>query len=274
MSKDLAIAVIHGVGWQQAGYSNAMMAEIGRRLSQDHGVDSERVAWGEVHWAPVTEARQRAYMSSVQREELHWVDLREALVSFLGDAAAYRRVHGSETSAYTRIHGVVRQTIDDLYERLGNRDQPFVILAHSLGGHIMSNYIWDLQAGHVPTQGLSRFARMDTLVGMVTFGCNIPIFALAHETPTPFEFPSAALPAAWAGKARWLNYFDRDDVLAYPIKSLGGLYAELPALEDIPINVGGFWSRWNPKSHTEYWTDASFTEPVARYLAELLPTIP
>ena len=272
MSKDLAIAVIHGVGWQQAGYSNAMMAEINGRLSREHGLDSQRIAWSEIHWAPITEALQRTYLSEA-RETLHWLPVRELLVSFLGDAAAYQRVHGVETSTYTQIHALVRQSIDELHGKLGQSDRPLVVLAHSMGGHIISNYIWDLQRGHVSAQGLSGFQRMQTLVGMVTFGCNIPLFAMAHQTPTPIEFPPSQLPPDWAAKARWLNFFDRDDVLAYPIKALGGSYEALPELEDVQINVGRPWTSWNPWSHTGYWTHRNFTKPVAGYLAELLATV-
>jgi len=73
---------------------------------------------------------------------------------------------------------------------LENRECPVIILAHSLGGHIMSNYIWDMQKpkNSLPDD-LSSFERLEYLAGMITFGCNIPVFAFAHRKIETIDFP-------------------------------------------------------------------------------------
>ena len=269
MSKDLAIAVIHGIGSQQRDYSLPMREEIDARVA-GHGADSSRIAWGEILWAEITEQVLGDYLEEARRQaDLNYFALRRFLVSTVGDAAAYQCIKRKESATYTRIHAVVRQVIEQLYADVGERDQPLVVMAHSLGGQIMCNFVWDLQQGSVSRAELSSFEQMKTLTAMITFGCNIPLFALAHDPPTPIEFPPQGLKPAWEAVAQWRNYYDPDDILAYPIKPLGGEYAAVVDLEEA-INVGGIATSWNPMSHMGYWTDNDFTKPVAKYIASLL----
>jgi hypothetical protein len=37
---------------------------------------------------------------------------------------------------------------------------------------------------------------------------------------------------------------------------------------DIEVSVGDLFSGWNPLAHSQYWTDNSFTKPVAQLLFE------
>ena len=139
-------------------------------------------------------------------------------------------------------------------------------MAHSLGSIIMSNYVWDIQKGLFNTSGMSAFEKMETLAGIITFGSPLPMFTFAYDPVDAIEFPPAGLSAALKRKAKWLNFFDSDDVLAYPLKQVSPSY-EQAVTEDLEINVGGILSSWNPLSHTKYWTDNDFTKPVSRYLA-------
>ncbi len=166
------------------------------------------------------------------------------------------------------------------------KDKPLVVIAHSLGAQIISNYIWDRQAEANATRrkrGMNRygrtdFERMKTLAGIVTFGCNIPLFSLAYDKIVSIEFPPKALVQHFPNKtaaaklrkaAQWLNFYDPDDVLGYPLQPLSESYAKTVS-EDKPINAGGMFSSWNPLSHSEYWTDNDFTKPVATMLSNLL----
>ena len=144
---------------------------------------------------------------------------------------------------------------------------PLIVMAHSLGGHIMSNFIWDRQKS--PPAGLSDFEKMKTLAGMVTFGCNIPLYTFAYKKVVPIKFPAPGLKKPIRDKAKWLNFFDPDDILGWPLKPLSTGYREV-VTKDVPINVGGWLASWNPASHSGYWTDNDFTKPVSRFIASLL----
>ena len=158
---------------------------------------------------------------------------------------------------------------------------PLIVIAHSLGCHIMSNYIWDAQTSpnnHV-IDPANPFENFETLTTIATFGCNIPLFLLSNERVVPIHFPAANLARVFPGKTpqqiaavtAWTNFYDRDDVLAWPLQPLGHGYENL--VHDVQVNAGSLLS-WTPASHSGYWTDADVIKPIAATLAKILTLIP
>ena len=133
-------------------------------------------------------------------------------------------------------------------------------------GHIMSNYVWDIQQN--PNQRLSDFENMKHLAGLVTFGCNIPLFTFAHTNPQPIAFPGDNLSATQKGNAKWLNFYDEDDVLGYPLRQISDGYKGL--VKDKHVNSGGLLTSWNPLSHNGYWTDNDVTKPAANLIVKFM----
>ena len=168
---------------------------------------------------------------------------------------------------YRQIHNRIHQSLARLRSNLGNQDKPLIVIAHSLGSVILSNYIWDEQTNQ--GLGTNPFERMETLASIVTFGSNIPLFTLALDDIECITFPPPTLPAKLKTRAKWLNFFDGDDVLGYPLKPLSTSYRQT-VTADLQINAGGLFTSWNPISHTEYWTDTDFTKPVAQLICDLV----
>lgn len=268
MSAELAVLVIHGMGSQAPDFAEDMIAELIDRIS-DLVKDPEMIAWKPIYWANILEGRQREYLRDAKRAgDLDYIGLRRFLLSAFGDASAYQNVKSYKNTTYKKIHKRVGKSIKSLYVTgLQSKPKPLIVMAHSLGGHIMSNYIWDMQQS--TNAKISPFERMEKLSGMVTFGCNIPLFTFAYEKVEPIEFPLEKLPQHLKKKAKWLNFYDPDDVLAYPLKAINSDYKKT-VTKDIPINVGGVFSSWNPLAHGEYWTDNDFTKPVAKFIASFL----
>jgi hypothetical protein len=269
MSFQVAVLVIHGMGSQKSDFARAMIEELEERLRR-RGKNPAAVAWQAVHWADVIAPRQDAFLQAITTEPANDIDfmrLRHFVISALGDASAYQNIRGRETSTYAAIHEVVRKKLNQLYEEtLASAPCPLIIMAHSLGGHILSNYIWDTQ--HHRPAGLSDFEAFKHLAGMITFGCNLPLFTFAHAPLERFAFPGELLSPQHQSLAEWHNYYDPDDVLGYPLAQLGGDYG---AIKDHPINAGGILTSWNPMSHLNYWTDNDFTQPAANYIARFMP---
>jgi len=268
MAQDIAVVVIHGMGNQERNFSHPLRDEINDRLGPDL---SKQVTWSEIYWADVLAPRQRNYLRRANStNDLDLLSLRRFVVEAFGDASAYRKTDDRRDTAYEQIHAKV----DAIIEELEDADQPrkpLFVMAHSLGGHIMSNYIYDMQKRQSPPRTISDFRQMRTLAGVITFGCNIPLFTFAYEKDDikPIKFPGSKLSAANKDRARWFNFFDPDDVLGYPLKPINKAYREV-VNRDIAINVGGINSSWNPMSHSKYWTDNDFTKPVARILKSFL----
>lgn len=149
-----------------------------------------------------------------------------------------------------------------------------MVMAHSLGSYIMSNYIWDQQRQNKATvPSATDFEKMRTLCTLVTFGTNIAIFSLALQKYVGITFPPPELKEPLRGAARWLNFFDPQDILSYPIKPLWEGFANNVQIEDQQIDVGSLFTSWNPLSHDQYWTDNDFTQPVAKQITALLNQI-
>ena len=268
---ELAVVVIHGMGTQEPDYAEEMIDELNKRVAKRRK-DPTKIAWKTIFWADILDGRELAYFRRAKnRSEMDYLRLRKFIVTSLGDAVAYQKVTSQHNTAYRDIHGRVGQAIHDLYVGdLQSRPKPMIVLAHSLGGHIMSNHIWDMQhpkPGGPPA--LSPFERMKWLSGFVTFGCNIPLFTFAYSVVEPIKFPPPGLRPDLRDKARWLNFYDPDDVLAYPLRPVSPKYSQVVD-RDIAINAGGIFSSWNPLSHLKYWEDNDFTKPVAAFLASFL----
>jgi hypothetical protein len=265
MSRKVAVLVIHGMGSQGKDFADDSIEEITRRVA-DKGKNPDDIAWKSVYWADVIEPRQKKFMQDIishKDNDIDFVKLRKFVVSAIGDAAAYQSVRGSKTSTYTKVHERIKSCIKELYDnQLEKEPCPLIVMAHSMGGHIMSNYIWDMQ--HKKNKRLNDFESMKYLAGMLTFGCNIPLFAFAHTELEPFSFPGDMLTDAQKAKAKWLNFYDSDDVFGYPLRQIG---PKFKFVKDKHINAGGLLTSWNPLSHSAYWTDNDMTKPAAGMIA-------
>jgi hypothetical protein len=280
MPKKIGILIIHGMGSQKRDFADRTILKIDERLQQEHHKNPKHVAWETVYWADVLEKRQNAFLQRAgYKNDLDWDRLRKFAVKALGDAVAYQQVQGQKNVTYKKVHSRVEAQMMKLYSKLSSPAKPLIIIAHSLGTVIMSNYIWDIQkrnqtkGGHKKSGssavGKDDFKKMHSLVGIITFGCNLPLFSFAYHPIDAIQFPPKALDGLYATKAKWLNFYDRDDVLAYPLKPVSASYNK-SVTEDIEIKVSGVLKGWNPAAHSKYWTAESFINGVAGFIAEFL----
>ncbi len=263
---ELGVLIVHGMGAQPADFADGFIAEMQGRLLRS-GIEPEAISWRPGWWADVVNQREDELWETLARDHtLRYEGTRRFVISHFGDALAYQRVPSQGTDVYRTIHARIREHLAALRTGMGG-DKPVVVLAHSLGSAIVSNYIWDEQKS--PTPGTTPVERFETLAGLVTFGSNIPLFTLCLDDVVAIRFPVPALAGPIRAASRWLNFFDADDVLGYPLRPLSPSYREAVSA-DLQINVGNPLRSWNPLSHEEYWTDNDFTGPVATLLRDLL----
>ena len=276
--KSLAIVVVHGIGRQSSPppdnpyartFSDKLYARVQGAVKRYGGKGAQTwfrddVIWRECHYAHIFNDLQAAYFSRINRA-VRPSRLRRLVVDNLADAAAYRPDKTRRKGPYEAVHACVRRTLSQVEDEV-SPEAPLIILAHSLGGHVISNYLWDAQAnGEADT--FVGGARLSTLI---TFGCNIPLFLMGCA---PAAIKAIEDPWRTTGRERciagpwWCNYYDRDDALGYPLANLGGDYSDMAAkgaLSDHAINAGNLLTRWNTLSHNGYWTSKAFAEPVAQ----------
>lgn len=280
--KDLGILVIHGMGTHKKGYADEMIEDVTERLSGG----GARIAWEPVLWSDILDGKETDLWDRLSKDhDLDYVKLRKFVIHSLGDAVAYRYLPSRAAGVYMQIHDRVFEHIKRLHAKLGGKSKPLVVMAHSLGSVILSNYIWDKQnALDKGRYGDTPFQCMETLCCLITFGSNIPIFSLAHDPVESIEFPPQKLGKSFPPEsvskvgrvARWLNFYDPDDVLGYPLKPLyrkmtvKGKRINEVNIEDFAINAGGIFTSWNPMSHGAYWTDEDFIATAAEAIGAII----
>lgn len=282
--KKLAVAVIHGIGSQGEAKPPStdklvFSGDLRDRIAGELGRPAfdKRIAWREIFWSDVLQDRQNRYLTKI-KPLTRGDKLRSFLLCNIADASAYRLTGDKNNTTYTDIHARVEETVRDL-EGDVEEGAPLVVLAHSLGAHIMSNYIYDMQkAREYEAEGLlatTPFQQLRTMAGFVTFGCNIPLFTFAYQKDKikPIDYPGVGIPEDARLAPWWLNFYDQDDILGYPLEFIGPKYKELVTgeqLAETSINAGGLEAFWNPLSHNGYWKDDDFYKPAAQFLAQFL----
>lgn len=281
----VAVAVIHGMGNQSttrpALNTITFSADLYSGVKSKFTAFDEHVAWREISWADILYDSQQGYFDRAfgGRDFRHhkWNWVRDYVIHNLGDPAAYFKSTDVNAYAYRAVHERVAETISEL-ERQAGAGTPLLIFAHSLGGHIMSNYIYDAQkfattGKPAVVQMATEFEKLRTFCGILTFGCNIPVFTFGFH---PADLVPIAPPRSQARaklKTWWMNVNDRDDVLSMPLAAIGEHYKALAddrQLRDVWIDAGPFWTSWSPMSHNDYWKDPKFHDIAADMIAKAL----
>lgn len=297
MAARLAVLLVHGMGNPTPSFALPLVERVARVL----GPRAREIAFEACYWGDLLQRQQDVTWQRLQRAPMRHRAARRWIVSALGDPVSYlsgylRDVPGAgpaRAPAYVAVHARLRESLRTLAARTAP-DAPLVALAHSLGGVVVSNHVWDEQRRHGALRPRAELAppeaptaaaheavdaaggvaetpmeRMETLAGLVTYGCNIPLFLPPSAPIECIAFPPPALPAPWRDGARWLNVYDPDDLLGYPIAEV---WDELhgTVIVDRALEVGGVLTGWTPWAHTLYDTDDDFVALVADELRRVL----
>lgn len=220
--KPLSVIMIHGIGMQRSSFADPSKEWIRRGLYAAGYVPVITT----VHWAPIMERYEEKIIRSMLDGGGNNSPMRRLAVNVLADATAYR----AGTEAAERI---LECAINEI-QKADDRGIPLVVLAHSLGALIALDAFRCVNPLH--------------LIFLGSMGANIPLF-FAGQT-------RCIIPPAY--DVRWVNYFDPDDFLGFPLKGM------FPAVEDRKVNVGNIFTWWNGFSHLGYWDDRQLWKIISR----------
>lgn len=285
---EIGVVIVHGMGDPEHSFALPLIDGLSRSLAGD----AAAVAFEVCFWSDILQASQNEIWRRLQlgAATMHLGGLRSWAVGTLGDPVGY--LSGYErrgTPVIQLVHQRLADSLGAVERRLNDSPQaPVVVLAHSLGCVVVTNYLWNLEraAGEVGTGAVSTMhagareaarraiggtpvQRLETLAGLVTFGCNIPLFlppALPYEC---VRFPRPGLPPNLKAVARWLNVYDSFDILGYPLSDLWD-ETHGTKIDDVPLEVGMPGLSITPFSHAHYWADAGFHTLVAGELSRVL----
>jgi hypothetical protein len=277
----VAVAIVHGIGNQESDFADPFTKKLiqyfARELKGHVEHPEQQLVVRSVYWAPHVEAIEDELRARMAKGgPLDWKDLRNFMTSFAGDAIAYQPV-GKEKETYDKVHRVFAQTLETLSYEAGEK-APLAVVAHSLGTAISSNFLYDLQI--LPRKDVlapmvkevmtdTPLERGETLTHLYTLGSPLALWSMRYmDYGTPITVPSPLLSAHYPGLGgEWVNIYDEDDVIGYPLKTLNAHYGQM-VTEDWQVNVGRLFSFWNPLSHTHYFESRRIAKRIAVSLAQ------
>ncbi len=281
MAKKLGILMIRGSGSPGFKEQETFIKRL-FSLLRKQGEDPVRdIATQMVDWYGPLETEQQKLIRRLENSGLkvRGRGLRRFLLSNIGDLINYGGRPNRPSTTYEQIHQLVTNDIRSLQDQL-RPDAPLIVLASSMGTEVINNHIWDRQQFKVRNPGMpdpmgkTAFERMETLVGLFTFGNNIPIFgaALTIEDLEPIRFPDTDLPAELMLLSEWINIYDKNDPLGYPVTFVNQQYGD-GRVKDVEYNVGNLFTSWNIASHFYYWKSRKVCKRVSSFSVRILNTI-
>lgn len=298
----VAIAVIHGIGAGDPDYNSGKVSQpefirtlqttlIDRFSKIGVSVDDyhRRFVMEPVYWATVLEGNQESLWSRFnQQSVMNWDSLRKFMISFISDAIAYQ-IGSRGRYSYHAIHRFCATTLNQLAAKAG-ANAPLCMIGHSLGSIISYNYLLDLQAQFgdgdksnslfrdavLRQVGDTPLERGETLSLYYTLGSPLALWTLRdRDGGEPIQFPAPTLATRYPqlnSLAEWVNVYDSDDVIAYPLKPINSGFQKR-VKEDLLVNSGNILESWNPLSHNGYWKDSTTVDRIARSLLRVSQAI-
>lgn len=262
----IGVLTLHGVGSQQKGTDFDQPLRAALEKAAETGT---QVIVRTVYYHGKKQSRQTSLWEQFDKLEdenpaaLDQKIARRLMFATIGDALAYTNNSSNRNSYYCSSHHSVRQAIESLQKELGE-ESVVVVVAHSLGCKVIFDYLCDVQTG----QGIwsqdrqpSDEQKLSNLRILISTGCNLPLF---ESTTTKAEQRFFR----FHHEFEWLNFYDRDDLLGWPLRPLGGKFEEV--VNDQERNgVGSVLT-----SHTKYWKDKSLNAEIARRILQLATVVP
>lgn len=276
MTQKIAVAVVHGIGNQAPQFADQLKDTLEKICHKTCGDD---VVIKPVYWARAMQDREDALWDRViGGGPMYYKEFRRLMVDYVSDALAYQPTPYDRKS-YDDIHVEYAKTMHALAVEAGP-EAPLCIVAHSLGTIITSNYIYDLQKPELISTPVhdemtdTPLERGETLNLLYTLGSPLSLWSLRfRDFGKPIQIPSPKLLDYYPDlQSAWINYYDKDDLIGYPLRTLNDDYARAVSA-DREVNVGTLLTQWNPLSHIGYLDDNDVIKPIAESLINTWKTV-
>lgn len=261
MSKKIIILTIPGIGSKKKGFSKAFEKDV-RKFSKGTPLENnvkvlEALPFNE----PQIDQNQDDLFDRLDKENKLGGPLsaRKFVMQAFGDGVTFEQDASNVNSSYRNIHNYLKTEFEKANQVLLEEEGSIlVIVAASMGVYLLSTYILDADnsKGIFVTNHANDDNNLENLRYLATIGCNIPLFVsgLAERDIHAFKKRNTGF--------EWDNYYDKDDVLGWPLEQLSKSYGNL--LKDHQINTGQYVG-----SHVKYWDDNNFTKPFSEKLEKI-----
>lgn len=271
MTRKIAVALLHGTGTPDKNFADEMIRKIKKGFNEKLGnenADADLV-FEPIYWSSVFEAEEKKLIKRLQKNaDIDYIHLRSFVVEFLADAVAYQPTKQGNQN-YDSVNTLVAKAIQSLKAR-ASQSAPLCVISHSLGSVVASNYFYDLQFKHenigpktMEVASETPIEQSETLTLFYTMGSPLALWSMRYpDFGFPIRVPSPGLKKIHPHvQGEWVNFYDKDDVLAFPLKGLNENYQHA-VTKDVQVNAGGLISSWTPLSHSKYNSDVDVINPI------------
>lgn len=276
----LAVVLVHGIGGSTENWADEPIRRLNEKvLTQVKAIlkdkapadVSEVVLIKSVYWKTVLEKPENdlkkvlaGYFSWVLKSLKPWEWIFKGLYKkvyetqasvvtlFIGDIVGYMAKEGK-----IGVQEKMDVALNALAAELGVKDAPLTFISHSLGTVIASNYIFDKMDVN-RQKVINRMDERFIFSNMFTAGSPIALFSMKFGGPESFNVPIQVEDP----KGRWVNFLDKDDPIAMPLRGLNESYKKA-VQSDYQVNTGFLW--WS--AHSEYLKKNETLDLIARKLA-------
>ncbi len=264
VTQKIAVAIIHGAGTPDENFAEALIERVKKEFAVKLSIPNaeDELEFQPIFWSAIFESEQKKMWEQLQESaQLDFPYLRRFVLEFLADAVAYQPTLLGDQN-YHHVHSLVASSLQHLRKRAGSL-APLCIISHSLGTVVASNYFFDLQfrreqIGDKTRQcmGETPMEQCETLTLFYTMGSPLALWSLRYlDFGSPIHVPSPLISDHYPNvEGEWVNFYDKDDILAYPLKGVNEAY-QSAVTDDVAVNAGGCITSWNPLSHGQYEKD-------------------
>ena len=273
--KKINVIIVHGIGKPSPGYAQSLIKGLTEKFNralqeglrtmedQSYNIVIREIIWDDV--LAVNQDKLAALLKKgfVEHKPRGFRAFASKLFSFVTRpifrlrtdfaAESISDIIGYKNSdAYPKIQDRIKTVLSSMedYSAMPGEKQYMTIIAHSLGTVIASDFVYDELKAH------SIFHKRFLFSNFFTLGSPIALFALQYgielfKSPIRLEYKDG----------QWINIFDLDDPVAYPLKNLNEAY-DAAVHADQEVNTGGLGV-----SHTRYFDNQDVQNLIAQKLA-------
>jgi hypothetical protein len=264
--KKIAIVILHGVGdmkFCNPHFADVFISKV-KDYYQELGGSPTDLVFQPVTWGLPVQHRQDELWDQLTGRgyDLRLGKARKMMIDFIFDGFAYmHHEHPQIRSAYDSIHNLIDESLHEVAEKAGP-DAHLCFVGHSMGTCIIPTYVKlrHFQYASGVKTAINPLEGLQTLEMFYSMGSPYPWMAIFEDEQDPIskEWVKYGFPMQIN---RWVNFYDKQDILSYPIGFLNEYYQK--AVIDVHVDVGSFLTKWNIASHLGYLEDEVVCRPIA-----------
>lgn len=274
--QDIVLLAVHGMGPTSDNFAEPVFSALRNAM----GDAFSGVHTASVFYQPILNENQERLFDAMKKRELDCHRARKFLLQGLSTGSCLNRNIEEKGGVYQQAQEVLYSALDKLFEIYG--DLPVVLLSHSSGCDLVSNYIWDAQKpgcnhgvwrdggpGNVH-KGSKKdlFLRLKTLRHWYTLGANKPL----HTAGMSRDQIQSVKTSTCGYNFRWKNFYHPNDIFAWPLKPLSPSYNQ-SVYKDLETVTLDQWTEsdaaWQLGVHNSYWTSETVVESLLEDIAVL-----